>query len=59
MPEYRIFFDGGQWIAVEKYPDDGSFMARMEFNGYGETPEAALKNIQESHEALAIALREC
>lgn len=56
--EYRIRFDGKQWIAVEKHPNDGTFSARMEFNGYGDTPEAALKDINKAHIEFEKALRE-
>ena len=56
MPEYKIYFKDGQWIAVERHPDDGSFLARMDFCGYGDSPENALKNIESSHESFGKAI---
>lgn len=56
MPEYKIYFKDEQWIAVERHPNDDSLLARMEFMGYGDTPENALKNIESSHESFGKAM---
>lgn len=63
-PSYKIVYDDGingvkgQWTATEKHPDDGTITGRMEFYGYGDTPEAALNNISNAHESFGKAMSE-
>lgn len=44
------------WIATEKHPDDGTLTGRMEFHGYGKTPEEAFKNIESAHQSFNEAM---